>query len=290
MRIDQLLAAGPTRSFEFFPPKTDDESATLTATLRDLETLAPSFVSVTYRGGRDSRQRTFDLVTAIEREGHLVSMAHLICVGHGREEMREILENYQRAGVENVMALGGDIPNDPDLVVSEFRHAIDLVELTREVGDFSIGVAAHPLGHPRSPDRRSDRRHLAEKLRLADFAVTQFLFELGDWTTLVDELGELGVSKPVLPGIMPVTTLAGVDRMATMGAAVPPSLLTRLEAAAASGGPAAVRAEGVRAAGELCEQLLDAGAPGLHFYTLNRSTATREIHESLYGPGGVRRP
>jgi len=290
VRIDQLLAAGPTRSFEFFPPKTDDESATLTATLRDLETLAPSFVSVTYRGGRDSRQRTFDLVTAIEREGHLVSMAHLICVGHGREEMREILENYQRAGVENVMALGGDIPNDPDLVVSEFRHAIDLVELTREVGDFSIGVAAHPLGHPRSPDRRSDRRHLAEKLRLADFAVTQFLFELGDWTTLVDELGELGVSKPVLPGIMPVTTLAGVDRMATMGAAVPPSLLTRLEAAAASGGPAAVRAEGVRAAGELCEQLLDAGAPGLHFYTLNRSTATREIHESLYGPGGVRRP
>jgi len=290
VRIDQLLAAGPTRSFEFFPPKTDDESATLAATLRDLETLAPSFVSVTYRGGRDSRQRTFDLVTAIEREGHLVSMAHLICVGHGREEMREILENYQRAGVENVMALGGDIPNDPDLVVSEFRHAIDLVELTREVGDFSIGVAAHPLGHPRSPDRRSDRRHLAEKLRLADFAVTQFLFELGDWTTLVDELGELGVSKPVLPGIMPVTTLAGVDRMATMGAAVPPSLLTRLEAAAASGGPAAVRAEGVRAAGELCEQLLDAGAPGLHFYTLNRSTATREIHESLYGPGGVRRP
>jgi len=230
VRIDQLLAAGPTRSFEFFPPKTDDESATLAATLRDLETLAPSFVSVTYRGGRDSRQRTFDLVTAIEREGHLVSMAHLICVGHGREEMREILENYQRAGVENVMALGGDIPNDPDLVVSEFRHAIDLVELTREVGDFSIGVAAHPLGHPRSPDRRSDRRHLAEKLRLADFAVTQFLFELGDWTTLVDELGELGVSKPVLPGIMPVTTLAGVDRMATMGAAVPPSLLTRLEA------------------------------------------------------------
>ncbi len=290
VRIDQLLAAGPTRSFEFFPPKTDDESATLTATLRDLETLAPSFVSVTYRGGRDSRQRTFDLVTAIEREGHLVSMAHLICVGHGREEMREILENYQRAGVENVMARGGDIPDDPALVVSEFRHAIDLVELTREVGDFSIGVAAHPLGHPRSPDRRSDRRHLAEKLRLADFAVTQFLFELGDWTTLVDELGELGVSKPVLPGIMPVTTLAGVDRMATMGAAVPPSLLTRLEAAAASGGPAAVRAEGVRAAGELCEQLLDAGAPGLHFYTLNRSTATREIHESLYGPGGVRRP
>jgi len=290
VRIDQLLAAGPTRSFEFFPPKTDEESATLAATLHDLESLSPSFVSVTYRGGRESRQRTFDLVTDIERQGHLVPMAHLICVGHAREEMREILENYQHAGVSNVMALGGDIPDDPDLVASEFRHAIDLVELAREVGDFSIGVAAHPLGHPRSPDRRSDRLHLAEKLRLADFAVTQFLFELSDWTTLVQELGELGVAKPVLPGIMPVTTLSGAARMAHMGAAVPASLFARLEAASEAGGPPAVRAEGVRAAGELCQQLLDAGAPGLHFYTLNRSTATREIHESLYGPGGVRRP
>ena len=290
MRIDQLLAAGLTRSFEFFPPKSDEESVTLAGTLHDLEQLSPSFVSVTYRGGRESRQRTFDLVTDIERDGHLVSMAHLICVGHGREEMREILENYLEAGVVNVMALGGDIPDDPDLVASEFRHAIELVELARDVGEFSIGVAAHPLGHPRSPNRASDRRHLAEKLRLADFAVTQFFFELGDWTTLVDELGELGVTKPVLPGIMPVTTLSGVLRMAHMGAAVPASLISRLQRADVVGGPAAVRAEGVRAAGELCEQLLDAGAPGLHFYTLNRSTATREIHESLYGPGGVRRP
>ncbi len=290
MRIDQLLAAGLTRSFEFFPPKSDEESVTLAGTLHDLEQLSPSFVSVTYRGGRESRQRTFDLVTDIERDGHLVSMAHLICVGHGREEMREILENYLEAGVVNVMALGGDIPDDPDLVASEFRHAIELVELARDVGEFSIGVAAHPLGHPRSPNRASDRRHLAEKLRLADFAVTQFFFELGDWTTLVDELGELGVTKPVLPGIMPVTTLSGVLRMAQMGAAVPASLISRLQGADVVGGPAAVRAEGVRAAGELCEQLLDAGAPGLHFYTLNRSTATREIHELLYGPGGVRRP
>ena len=290
MRIDRLLAAGPTRSFEFFPPKSDEESATLSATLSDLETLEPSFVSVTYRGGRESRQRTFDLVTGIQRRGRLVPMAHLICVGHSRAEMREILENYLASGVENVMALGGDIPDDPALVASEFRYALDLVELARDVGEFSIGVAAHPLGHPRSPDRRSDRRHLAEKLRLADFAVTQFFFELGDWTTLVAELAELGVTKPVLPGIMPVTTLAGVARMAQMGAAVPPSLVARLEAAHETGGAPAVRDEGVRAAGELCEQLLDAGAPGLHFYTLNRSTATREIHESLFGPHGVRRP
>ncbi len=285
-----MLGAGPTRSFEFFPPKSDEELATLSATLHDLETLSPSFVSVTYRGGRESRQRTFDLVTAIQRDGHLVTMAHLICVGHGLEEMREILENYRAAGVENVMALGGDIPADPGLVASDFTHAIDLVELALEVGGFSIGVAAHPLGHPRSGDRASDRRHLADKLQRAHFAVTQFLFELDDWTTLVGELAELGVTKPVLPGIMPVTTLSGVARMAQMGAAVPASLIERLEAADRAGGAPAVRAAGVAAATERCRQLLDARAPGLHFYTLNRSTATREIHEALYGVDGVRRP
>jgi len=289
VRIDHLLAAGKTRSFEFFPPKSDEESAVLSATLGELEALSPSFVSVTYRGGRESRQRTFDLVTDIERHGHLVTMAHLICVGHGREEMRDILRHYLEAGVVNVMALGGDIPDDPALVASEFTHAIDLVELAREVGDFSIGVAAHPLGHPRSADLASDRRHLAAKLSRADFAVTQFFFELSDWTRLVSDLAELGVEKPVLPGIMPVTTLGGVTRMAQMGAAVPTSLVRRLEAAQSAGGVPAVRAEGVRAAIELCRELLDAGAPGLHFYTLNRSTATREIHQALYGPAGDRR-
>ena len=289
MRIERLLAAGPTRSFEFFPPKSDEETLTLSSTLHDLEKLSPSFISVTYRGGRESRQRTFELVSDIERGGHLVAMAHLICVGHRREEMREILTNYLAAGVVNVMALGGDIPDDPGLVASEFIHALDLVELAREVGEFSIGVAAHPQGHPRSASRASDRRHLAAKLERADFAVTQFFFELHDWTDLIGELGELGVTKPVVPGIMPVTTLRGVARMAEMGAQVPTTLVARLEAADAAGGPTAVRAEGVRAASELCEQLLDAGAPGLHFYTLNRSTATREIHESLYDDDGVRR-
>ncbi len=290
MRIDHLLAAGPTRSFEFFPPKSDEELATLTSTLHDLEKLAPSFVSVTYRGGRASRQRTFDLVTAIQRDGRLVTMAHLICVGHGRDEMREILEDYRAAGVENVMALGGDIPDDPALVASDFAHALDLVELAREVGGFSIGVAAHPAGHPRSPDRASDRRFLAAKLARADFAVTQFFFEVADWVHLVADLADLGVTRPVLPGIMPATTLTGVVGMARMGAAVPASLLERLEAADRAGGAPAVRAAGVAAATELCEELLDAGAPGIHFFTLNRSTATREIHEALYGPDGVRRP
>ena len=282
MRIDALLAKGVTRSFEYFPPKSDAESAQLSTTLRELEDLNPSFVSVTYRGGRESRQRTFDLVTQIEKTGGTSAMAHLICVGHSKNEMREILGNYKDEGVENVMALGGDIPDDPALVASEFKHALDLVELAREVGGFSIGVAAHPQGHPRSPDMASDRKYLAQKMQLADFAVTQLLFEVGEWSGLVSELGELSVTKPVLPGIMPVTSLASIERMSKMGSEVPSALVKRLEDAHANGGPDAVRQEGIRAATELCEGLLEAGAPGLHFYTLNRSTATREIHNALF--------
>ena len=282
MRVDALLAAGTTRSFEFFPPKSDQESAVLTTTLADLGPLHPSFVSVTYRGGRESRQRTFDLVTQIQQAGRFAAMAHLICVGHSRIEMREILANYADAGVENVMALGGDIPDDPELVASEFKHALDLVELAREVGDFSVGVAAHPQGHPRSPDLASDRYFLAEKLRVADFAVTQCLFDVAEWTQLVDDLAGLSVTKPVVPGIMPVTTLSGIDRMAAMGARVPDALIRRLVVAQHRGGPSAVRAEGVAAATDLCAELLEARAPGLHFYTLNRSTATREIYLRLF--------
>ena len=281
MRIDALLGAGVTRSFEFFPPKTDEESAVLEATLRDLEPLRPSFVSVTYRGGRESRQRTYDLVTSIQRAGRLTTMAHLVCVGHTRDEMRQILSMYAAAGVQNVMALGGDPLEEPG--PSEFSYALDLVEMARELGDFSVGVAAHPQGHPRSPDRASDRVHLARKLSAADFAVTQFFFEAFEWTRLVAELAELGVTKPVLPGIMPVTTISGIGRMARMGGVVPAALVARLEGARDRGGPGAVRAEGVRAAYELCVELLEANAPGLHFYTLNRSTATREIHASLFG-------
>jgi len=282
VRIDALLAKGITRSFEYFPPKSDAESAQLSTTLRELEDLNPSFVSVTYRGGRESRQRTFDLVTQIEKTGGTSAMAHLICVGHSKNEMREILGNYKDEGVENVMALGGDIPDDPALVASEFTHALDLVELAREVGGFSIGVAAHPQGHPRSPDMASDRKYLAQKMQLADFAVTQLLFEVGEWSGLVSELGALDVLKPVLPGIMPVTSLASIERMSKMGSDVPSALVKRLEDAHANGGPDAVRQEGIRAATELCEGLLEAGAPGLHFYTLNRSTATREIHNALF--------
>jgi methylenetetrahydrofolate reductase (NADPH) len=282
MRVDELLAEGLTRSFEFFPPKSDEEKAVLEQSLLDLEPLEPSFVSVTYRGGRESRQRTFDLVTEIQQAGHVTAMAHLICVGHRRDEMRDLLKNYLDAGVNNVMALGGDLPQEPALASSEFTYALELVELVREVGEFCVGVGAHPQGHPRSKDLASDRRHLARKLEAADFAVTQFFFEPDEWFRLVGELAELGVEKPVLPGIMPVTTLSGVQRMATMGASVPASLVERLEVANARGGAPAVRAEGILAATELCVRLLETGAPGLHFYTLNRSTATREIYHALF--------
>jgi methylenetetrahydrofolate reductase (NADPH) len=282
VRIDELLAAGPTRSFEFFPPKSDEESATLAASLEDIQPLQPSFVSVTYRGGPESRQRTYDLVTQIESDGYVTAMAHVICVGHTRAEMRDLLKNYSDAGVQNIMALGGDIPSDPSAAHSEFEHAIDLIELIRDIGDFSVGVAAHPAGHPRSSDVASDRRYLAEKLSLADFAVTQFFFESREWIGLVAQLAELGVTKPVLPGIMPVTTLSGIDRMKTMGAAVPASLVERLVAADQRGGANEVRAEGIGAAIELCRELLDQDAPGLHFYTLNRSTATSEIYHALF--------
>ena len=282
MRVDELLANGLTRSFEFFPPKSDEESAVLKRSLLDLDPLEPSFVSVTYRGGRASRQRTFDLVTQIQQAGHVTAMAHLICVGHRRDEMRDLLKNYADAGVANVMALGGDLPEDPSFATSDFTYALELVELVREVGEFCVGVGAHPQGHPRSKDLASDRKHLARKLEAADFAVTQFFFEPEDWVRLVAELAELGVEKPVLPGIMPVTTLSGVVRMASMGANVPASLVARLEGAHLRGGAGAVRAEGILAATELCAQLLEAGVPGLHFYTLNRSTATREIYHALF--------
>ena len=206
-------------------------------------------------------------------------MAHLTCVHHTRAELVDILGDYRDAGIENLMLLGGDA--DPDHgAVGDLRHAIELVALAREVGEFCIGVAAHPAGHPDSPDLVSDRRFLADKLELADFCATQMFFDVEEWRGLVEQLGSLGVTKPVLPGIMPATTVASLERMRGMGGAVPDWLVARL-AAASEHGPAAVRAAGITAAIELCRELLDAGAPGLHFYTLNRSTATREIVAAL---------
>lgn len=279
MRVDDLLASGPTTSFEFFPPHNDEEQRTLELALRELTSLSPSFVSVTYRGGAASRTRTYGLVRRLKLEGVLEPMAHLTCVHHTRAELAEILGEYVALGVENLMALGGDL--DPASgAVGDLRHASDLVELARASGSFCIGVAAQPSGHPDSPDLATDRRFLARKLELADFAVTQLFFEVDEWRRLRDELDALGARKPVLPGIMPITTLSSVERMRGMGGHVPGHLVERLRAARGRG-PGSVRAEGIAWAVAQCEALLDAGAPGLHFYTLNRSTATREIVAAL---------
>lgn len=277
-RIGDLLSAGRTYSFEFMPPKDDAERAVLAQALLDLQPLRPSFVSVTYRGGRSSRQRTYDLVVGMLRTTTLTPMAHLICAAHSRLELAEILVELRKAGIENLMALGGDPPTDPDAGIGELHYASELVELARAIGGFSIGVAAHPIGHPKSPDLGSDRDFLAEKLRIADFAVTQFFYRADEYSRLVDELAGRGLDKPVIPGIMPVTSLSGIPRMQAMGAAVPDDLAARLHAA---GDRDSVRRAGVEMATDLCRDLLDRGAPGLHFYTLNRSRATREIYSNL---------
>jgi len=278
--VADLLAAGTTYSFEFFPPRDDSAAVQLASTLSELEPLRPSFVSITYGAGGSTRDRTHDLVVDILRRTTMTPMAHLTCVGHTRAELVDILERYRRDGVANVLALRGDPPAGAAGPPGDLRHAVELVELAREVAPFSVGVAAHPEGHPQAPDRASDRRHLAAKLSRADFAVTQFFFRCQDYLRLVDDLAGLGVDRPVVPGIMPVTNVAQIERFAALsGAEVPAPLRAQLHAAA--GDPAEVRRIGVAAATELCAELLAAGAPGLHFYTLNRSTATREIWAAL---------
>lgn len=279
-RITDLLAAGRTFSFEFFPPKTDAAQLSLGRTIAELEGLNPAFVSVTYGAGGSTRERTRDLVVWMRKETNISPMAHLTCVGHTRADIDAILDTYQSAGIENILALGGDPPTDPaDARPSDYEYALDLVDHLRDRGGFSIGVAAHPEGHPRSASRADDRRFLAEKLRRADFGITQFFFEAEHYVRMVDELAALGVTKPIIPGIMPVTNRGQVQRMAELSGAVFPAWLAeRLDGVDDAD---EVRRIGVDAATKLCAELLAAGAPGLHFYTLNRSTATREIYANL---------
>ena len=280
-RIADLLRAGQTYSFEFFPPKNDAELATLARTIGELQPLRPSFVSVTYRGGAESRQRTFDLVSGMLHTTSLNPMAHLICVAHTRLELADILVSLRKAGVENLMALGGDPPSDPSAGPGELAYACELVDLARAIGGFSIGVAAHPAGHPRSSDMGRDRDFLAAKLTMADFGVTQFFFEAAEYQSLVADLHQRGVHTPVLPGILPVTSLSTMGRLGAMGAAAPEWMQQRLRAADEIGVADAVRKVGVELATELCADLMAAGVPGLHFYTFNTSNATREIYAAL---------
>lgn len=279
-RIGDLLATGRTFSFEFSPPKSATGSLSLGRTIAELEPLKPSFVSVTYGAGGSTREHTRDTVLWVRKETNIPPMAHLTCVGHTRAEISDIIKTYVDAGIENVLALAGDAPKNPaDARPSDYVYASDLIEHLKEIGDLCIGVAAHPEGHPRSPDLATDRRHLADKLRAADFATTQFFFDIDHYLSLVNDLADLGVDKPVVPGIMPVTNIAQVERMAELsGAAFPDWLRQRLESGTS---PEDVRRIGVEAATELSAKLLEVGAPGLHFYTMNKSTATLEIYAQL---------
>ena len=278
-QIIDLLAAGRTFSFEFFPPKDSDEQRLLTRTISDLQPLKPSFVSVTYRGGRISRERTTRVVIDLLRTTDLTPMPHLTCVAHPRFELGEIIGGFRAAGLENLLALGGD-PLPAEESYQELEYAWQLVELGRRLGFESIGVAAHPAGHPRSPDLRSDRLHLAEKMRLADFAITQFFFKLEEYEQLRDQMTALGITKPIVAGIMPITSLVSVQRMAQLsGYAVPADIVSQIEAGGDDRDE--IRKRGIEVATKLCRDLIDAGVPGLHFYTLNFSKATREIYTNL---------
>jgi methylenetetrahydrofolate reductase (NADPH) len=278
-RIIDQLAAGRTFSYEVFPPKTDEGRRQLERTVTELNAAKPAFVSVTYGAGGSTRELTRELVSDIQGRTGTTTMAHLTCVAHSRAELLDLVGQYRQDGIENVLALGGDPPAD-GTPPGELTHASDLVELLAADGGFCIGVAAQPELHPRSPDRASDRHHLAAKLAMADFAITQFFFEPEPYLTMCDELRALGVDKPVIPGIMPVTNLASVDRMAAMsGAAFPAHLHARFEPVADD--PDAMRALGIELATELAAKLLDAGAPGVHLYTLNRPEAALAIHAGI---------
>ena len=285
-RVGDLIAAGERSiSFEFFPPKDEAGERQLWTTLRELEPLQPTFVSVTYGAGGSTRDRTVHITEGIAAHTTLTPMAHLTCVGHSRDELRSVIGAYANAGVRNVLALRGDPPEGP---TAEFvphpeglNNAVELVELTKELGDFCVGVAAFPEVHPAAESADSDARYLAAKARAgAEFAITQLFFRPADYFALVDRVAALGVDIPIIPGIMPITNLAQITRMAELsGAALPQGVVDRV--ARFDGDPAAVRAEGIAVATEICDQLLAGGAPGLHFYTLNRSKATREIYAGL---------
>ena len=280
-KIADLLDQGKTLSFEFFPPKTDKGRDRLRQTIAELEPLEPSFTSVTYGAGGSTRERTVDAVTELNDNDSITVMPHLTCVGHKREELTELVDAYGQQGIQNVLALHGDLPKDaPDMEPGDLKRAAELVDLVREVGDFSIGVAAHPEGHPLAPDMESDRQHQAAKLKVADFGVTQFFFRVEDYLRFVDEMERRGVETPIIAGVIPITDADQIQRFAAMsGADMPSDLVERLDAHADD--PDEVRRIGVEVATELSDRLLAEGAPGLHIYTLNQADAPRAVHENL---------
>ena len=285
--IAELLEAGdrPLFSFEFFPPKDEVQQRQLWRAIRELESLAPDFVSVTYGASGSTRDRTIVATEAIARHTTLRAMAHLTCVGQPREQLRRVIGSYAGAGIRHILAIRGDMPGGPTVPWVQhpegLANATELVSLVRELGDFCVGVAAFPDLHPEHSDPDLDAKLLVAKAQAgASFAITQLFFRAADYFALVGRVRALGCELPIIPGIMPITNVGQVTRFAQLsGATLPAEVADRIEAVAED--PAQVRAAGIEIATELGDQLLAGGAPGLHFFTQNRSTATREIYARL---------
>lgn len=280
-----LSGPEPTFSFEFFPPKDDAAEAVLWDAIRRLEPLSPAFVSVTYGAGGSTRDRTIRVTERIAHETTMCPMAHLTCVGSSLEELRAVIGAYAAGGVRNILALRGDPPGGPGTPWTAhpegLNHAEDLVRLVRSLGEFTVGVAAFPDKHPEALSLDADADVLVRKFESgAQFAVTQFVFDVASYTRLRDLVAARGRPEPIVPGLMPVTSYKQVARMAELaGTPLPACVVDRL--APLEDDPESLRAEGVLIATELAQALLAEGAPGLHFYTMNRSTASLQVYRNL---------
>ena len=278
-RIGDLLREGPTYSVEFPPPKSDAMLRQFEKTLREIEPLQPSFCSVTYGAGGSTKEGTLEAVLHIHRDTNLPVMPHLTCAGQRRPEITSLVERYRDEGIQNLLALAGDPPRSGE-VAGDFSYAVQLIELAREMADFSIGVAAFPEVHPRSPDRKADRLRLAEKLEVADFAITQFFWDAEHYFRLCDEMDDLGSTTPIIPSVFPVMNVATAQSFTTInGAEWPQWLQDRFDSAGSD--KEAVREVGVEVACEIGQRLLDQGVPGLHVYTMNQAASVQEIWSNL---------
>ncbi|MFQ5852341.1 MAG: methylenetetrahydrofolate reductase [NAD(P)H] [Candidatus Binatia bacterium] len=285
MKIKDFFGKGrPLFSFEFFPPKDEAGADSLFETIANLKELNPAFVSVTYGAGGSTRRKTVELTERIKRETGIEAMAHLTCVGHSREEILALLEELEPAGIENIMALRGDPPKGETNFVPHpngFRYADELVSFIRSHKAFCLGVAGYPEVHPEAPSKEVDLANLKRKVEAGgDFITTQLFFDNRAYFDFVGRARRAGIEVPIVPGIMPVTNVAQIKRFTQMcGARIPPKLLVDLEAA--EGNREAVIQTGILHATNQCEDLLRRGAPGIHFYTLNKSLATRTILSNL---------